>query len=159
MRIKNENGYTLIELMIVIMIGAIVTTAVSIAVFKMRSDVEYDNILTKVVEQVDLARVKALSGKLSGGTNHVPYGVKFSGDKIIQFEGETYIENASSNVVYQLPVGYGQNITCSPLNNGIILFSPIKGENSNMCTIQITAYGSTNVKGTVYIGKYGIQLL
>jgi hypothetical protein len=155
--ILNAKGYSLVEIIITMGLTAFVVTGVSIAMFRFRDNVEYDIVLNKIVESVNFAKTKAMNSRLDSSEQRIPYSVKFFGNRIVEFEGDVYIEGADTNVEHEIPVGLKLTSSCNPEDNGEVMFSPIKGENSNNCTIYIYKFEQPTPTGSVVIGKYGVS--
>lgn len=157
MEVINTKGYTLIEIIITMAIGAIVISATVLGLFSFRSGFEYDILLNQVVESANYSKLKAVSSVLDLSESRISFSVKFFEDKIVEFEGEEYVEGADNNVEYEVPIGLRLSSTCSPNDNGTVIFAPITGVNSNSCTIYIYKFEQINPTGSIVIGKFGVE--
>ncbi|MBN2015361.1 prepilin-type N-terminal cleavage/methylation domain-containing protein [Candidatus Dojkabacteria bacterium] len=153
----NSKGFTLVEIVLTIAIGAILVSGVTLGLLTYRNNLQYDILLNQIDESVSYAKAKALSGKLDSLNQHSSYGVMFFEDRFIEFEGDEYVEGAVPNVEYNVPVGLRLSATCVPSNNGSVVFSRILGENSNYCTVSIYKFEQTEPAGSVRIGRFGVE--
>lgn len=153
----DQRGFTLVEIMISITVGAIVAGGVIFSLFNYRNNVQYDVLVNRLISSINFVNEKARSGVLDSSEQKVSYGVKFFTDRFVEFEGATYLEGDDKNVQNVLPVGYELNVTCVDDTHQEVVFSQVSGENSNPCTINILRWGQTEPITTIIIGKYGIE--
>ena len=157
MDISGERGYTLVEIIIAMALTAVVATAMAFAFLNFRNNVLYDILLNRIGESVNYAKLKGITSKLDSQDLRSSYSVKFFADRIVEFEGDTYVEGDDANIEYEVPVGLRITSTCSPVDNSVVTFFAITGENSNYCTISIYKFEQAYPTGSVYIGKYGVE--
>ncbi|MDD3647141.1 MAG: prepilin-type N-terminal cleavage/methylation domain-containing protein [Candidatus Dojkabacteria bacterium] len=154
---NSEKGYSLVEIAIVISLGAIVVTMVTFAVFTFRNTIQYDILLNQIVESVNFSKNRALSGRLNDEGSRVGYGVKFFNDTYVEFVGDQYEESDTRNVVNNVPFGLHLDCSCSIDVNDEIVFSAVEGMSNNICTVNIYRSESDDPVGVVVIGRYGIE--
>jgi prepilin-type N-terminal cleavage/methylation domain-containing protein len=154
--IKKNKGFTLTEIIITIALIALVVTLITIGVLNFRNNIEYDILLNKIVESLQFAKMKAVTGKWDSSGSRSSYSIKFFESRFVEFEGDTYVEGGSENIEHEIPLGLRLDPSCSPVDNGIVTFSPIEGENSNSCTIDIYKLEETTPAGSVIVGKHGV---
>lgn len=155
--LTNDYAYTLVEIVLTTGLIAIVSTVISLSFLRFRDGMQYDILINQITESINFAKIKATTSKLDEGGNRISYGVKFSDNQIIEFNGDAYVEDAETNAVYDVPIGLRLSTLCSPNNNGEIYFSPITGEAENICTIFIYKFEQTLPAGSVVVQPYGIQ--
>lgn len=155
--IQNKQGYTLVEIVITIALTAVVVAVFAYAMLNFRNNVQYDILLNRVVESVNYAKTKSMSAKLDSQALRSSYSVKFFENKIVEFEGDIYVEGADTNIEYEVPFGLELSSSCTPVDDGVVSFSAVKGENENSCTVGIHKFEAVSPTGTVYIGRYGVQ--
>ncbi len=153
---KDHKGYTLIEVVFVMAISAIIVTASTFALFVYRNNVLYDVLSNQIIASINSAQIKAKSALLKDDLR-VSQGVIFFENRLVEFSGSDYVEGDDCNVEYNVPTGFSLGTTCSPTDNGVVLFSPIRGEGTNTCTIDIYKYEDTIPTGTITVGKFGIE--
>lgn len=157
MNIRCEKGFSLVEIALVLSLGAIVVTIVSFSVINFRNTVQYDILLNQLVESVNSSRMKAFSGRLDDSEQRTSYGVKFLDDSFIEFVGDQYEESDTRNIAYSVPLGLRLETFCTTENNGEVVFSPVEVQNGNSCTISIYKSELTDPVGNVVVGKYGVE--
>ena len=153
----NNKAYTLVEIVVTLGLGAIITTGITISMLKFRDNVQYDILLNKVVESVQSTRLKAVSSKENSASERISFSVRFLTNQIVEFEGSTYIEEAGTNIVSEVPVGLHLSSTCSPVNNGTVTFSSHEGINLNECIIYIYRFEQAVPIGSIVIKRFGIE--
>lgn len=156
-QMKNENAYSLTEVVIAIAVIAIMSIAAGLALFRFRDNVEYDILLNKVTESINYTKLKATQSRLDSDGNRISYGVRFFENRIVEFEGETYVEGADANVEYEVPIGLRLGTSCSPFDDGTVVFSPVEGNNDNECTINIYRFEQSQPIGSVSVSSYGVE--
>jgi prepilin-type N-terminal cleavage/methylation domain-containing protein len=155
--ILNKKAYTLVEIVITLALGAIITTGVTVSMLKFRDNVQYDILLNKIVESVQSTRLKAVSSKENNAGVRSSFSVHFFTDRIVEFEGSIYTEGAGTNIVSEVPVGLRLSSTCSPVNDGIVTFSVHEGANTNDCIIYIYRFEQTVPIGSIVIKRFGVE--
>jgi len=156
-RIKNSRGYSLVEVVITVGLSAVVLAVISLSMFTYRNNIEYDNLFHEIIESVHSVRSKAMSSRLDDSDNRTSYSIKFLEDKFVEYEGDVYTDGDSENLEHDIPFGFRLGSLCNPDDDGTITFSPVKGENANMCEVYIYKLESADPLGTVVIGKYGLE--
>jgi len=154
---RNQKGITLVEIIIVIAITGIISSIAAFGVLKFRDSIQYNILLNSIVESTNNVKMKAMTSRLDESDTRISYGIIFFENRYVEFEGDTYVEGADTNVEYQVAIGLRLSSTCSPTDNGTVVFSPITGENTNMCTIYIYRLEQVTQIGNIAISKYGVQ--
>ena len=155
--LSNDKGYTLIEIVIVIGLGAIVAGAMSWGLMNFRNTVEYDILLNQIVKSMNQVKLKATSSQLDSAGQRTNYSIMFLENKFVQFEGDVYTEGANSNIESDVSTGLKLSTSCAPIDNGIVTFEPIVGTTSNRCIIYIYKFENPSPVGTIVVGEYGVE--
>ena len=150
----NQTGYSLVEIIIAIALSAIVGTLSTIAVLNLKEKIESDIVYRNIEESINLAQIKAHSGKVNDSGNQDSYGVAFFDNRIVSFRGSTYVEDEDSNIEYNLPAGFTLSVLCDDLDSSVI-FEPIDGQSSDSCEVEV--YHMDDLQYTIKIGLYGIE--
>jgi prepilin-type N-terminal cleavage/methylation domain-containing protein len=153
---RMQRGYSLIEIILTIGIGAIIATTITFGLFNFRDNVQYDIVINEMVESVDYAKVRAMKSQLDAAGQKSNYGVIFFEDSFVEFEGNGYVEGLDSNVLHNIPFGFSLDVTCDDLGNSIV-FARVTGINSNPCEIDIYKWEDNEPTGSVVIGPYGVE--
>lgn len=152
-----EGGYSLTEIMIVIAILSIIAVSATIALFQFRNSVQYNILLNRITESVNYTKLRSLQSELDDNNARISYSVIFFEDRIVEFEGTIYDEDAETNVEFYVPFGLSLSSVCSPVNNGVVTFTPVEAKTLNRCTISIHRFEQPGVIGNVVIGTYGVE--
>jgi prepilin-type N-terminal cleavage/methylation domain-containing protein len=99
MKPLNQKGFTLIEFLIAITVIVLLIGISLISYRFFEKGTELENTAQNILATLKLAQTKTLSSEEAS-----QYGVRFENNKYILFKGETYLEGAVDNKVYQLPI-------------------------------------------------------
>ena len=136
-----KSGFTLIELLTVIGIFSMVASAAFVTLNGTRSEAILEEAEAIIIQAFGEAQNKAATGV--GNTNH---GVHIEGNKIISFEGDTYIPGTGEERILPQPISTNHpdttiifsRITAKPDISIAIILSHINGSTK---TITITNDG------------------
>ena len=155
--IKNNKGFSLVEVVIVASISSVIFTTVALSMFTFRNNVAYDVLFHEIIETINDSRAKAVASRLDTGDNRISYSIKFLENQFVEFEGDVYVDGADGNIEHTVPFGFNLSSSCSPNNDGTITFSPINGVNLQNCTVSINKIEGGGAIGSIEVGKYGIE--
>lgn len=130
-----KNGYTLIELVMVIAIIAVILAIVIVPLSKFRKQEALQNTTNAITSILNEARTKTLAGY-----NNTTYSVRIESTRAILFVGTTYSSDASTNEIYT----YESPTTATySLQGGgqIISFVRLKGTTTQYGTITTSVTG------------------
>lgn len=151
-------GFTLLEIIIVV---AIVSVVGAIGIISTRSFQQYADI-DAAANQI-VAVLREARDRTAATDFAVVYGVHFESDRYIRFQGPAYNENATTNVIYNLPASlelYEINVG----GDSEILFNSLDGSadragSTSMRIIDNPAESRTiNIFSTGVIGIAGMDL-
>jgi len=147
---KNKNGFTLIEILITIAIFAIILGITIVAVRSFSDTVNLDNAGKIIGTNIKLAKMRSV-----GALNDTNYGVRFEGDKITVFAGDTFDVSDPTNKVVNL----SDNVKISDISlagGGIdLVFNRLTGTTNNAGTIEIELVNNSSEKKQIVINEEG----
>jgi len=153
----NDRGYSLVEIVITIALGAVLISAISLSLFTFRNNVEYDILFNEIIESINNSKSLAVVSKLDSTDNRSSFSVKFMENKFVEFEGDIYLEGNESNVEHYIPIGFRLGSVCSPNDDGTVTFSPVSGESVQSCIVSIYKLEDAMPAGTLLIDRYGLE--
>ncbi|MEI7480069.1 MAG: type II secretion system protein [bacterium] len=147
---KNKNGFTLIEIMIVIAIGVILATIVTFSFFAMKERGNINKNISQAKVLLEQAKVQSVSG-----LNDTNYGVHVQFDKLVLFSGSTYFASSTDNV----PLIFENNLffATSSFAGGDgsnVVFKKITGATDNYGSLTIKTSNSST-SAVIYISPAG----
>ena len=148
--IQNSNGFTLIEILITIAIFAIILSIVIVATRSFSDTVNLDNAGKIIGTNIKLAKMRSV-----GALNDTNYGVRFEGDKITVFAGDTFDVSDPTNKVVNLSDGV--KISGISLAGGGVdlVFNRLTGTTNNAGTIEIELVNNSSEKKQIVINEEG----
>jgi len=149
-KLRNK-GFTLIEVVLVLALGALVTGFVVLSFSKVNATEALDKNTDLVVSVLNEARTMTLSA--IGDTR---YGVHFDSNQVVRFQGTSYATTTSSNVQSTINTQVGiRNIA---LNGGgtNVAFDRLTGGTTQSGTIQIYLKSATTTYKTVTVSVTGL---
>lgn len=148
---KKKFGFTLIELLVVIaillIVGSIVITGFKS--FQTRQTLELS--VKEVRQMLEFARSETLASR--GDTQ---YGVYIEEDRVVLFEGASYVEGDAENDSFELPPQVSLSLVSLMPVSDEILFSRGTGEPSSAGFIEVSVVHSPSTKRTITITATGI---
>ena len=148
--IQNSSGFTLIEILVTIAIFAIILSIVIVATKSFSDTVNLDNAGKIIGTNIKLAKMRSV-----GALNDTNYGVRFEGDKITVFAGDTFDVSDPTNKVVNL----SDNVKISSINlagGGIdLVFNRLTGTTNNAGTIEIELANDSSEKKQIVINEEG----
>lgn len=150
--LKNTQGLSLAE--VIVSVGILlVITRISTGVF---GDLKRGQVLKteteRVISVIETAHSNALTGK-----DQSPYGVYIQSDRLVLFEGSTYVPNSTNNK--EVVLLDGAIIASSTLNNAssTIIFAKLTGETTNNGLIELrVSFRKKTVRNIIEVLPSGI---
>lgn len=144
-----KKGFTLIEILVVLALGALVTTFVALSFSKVNATEALDKNSDLVVSVLHEARAMTLSA-----VDDTRYGVHFDEDKAVLFRGAVYSAASATNVATTLNSQVGiRNISLSG-GGANVVFNRLTGATAQYGTLEIylksapTTYLTITISGT-----------
>lgn len=152
---KHKNGFTLVEILIIMGILAVLFTITSLNLTNTVPQSSLDNTVRLFIADLKQQQLNALTGNTEGQGSSSDYGIYFTSGKYTLFRGSSY--NASDTANFDVvtdDIDTSSTSTGSVIvfikNSGIIKnFSP----SNNTITFTQTNIGSQK---TITINKYGV---
>ncbi len=149
---KNKNfGISLIEIIVAIAIGAILTATIVVSFSSFRNSKIVDVSADQILSVINEARVKAVSSE-----DYSRFGVHFEANRTVLFKGHVFMEPSSSNVQTVLsPLAEISNIS---LNGGgaDMVFQKLTGKTSNYGSLRVRLKSNNNKYKTISVKSTGI---
>jgi prepilin-type N-terminal cleavage/methylation domain-containing protein len=148
---QTNKGFTLIELLVVIAILLVVGTIVVASFTNFQTHQTLELTAKEVRQMFETARSETLASK-----NDLQYGVYVDTDEIVLFQGNSYVDGAPENVLFELdPRVVVSLISLSPTTDEI-LFSRGTGEPSSSGYIEVSLLNNPSAKRVITITSTGI---
>ncbi len=148
-KFQNKNGFTLIEVLIVISI-LVIMIGIAATIGRSFSDtVNLDNSAKMVGTNIKLAKTRSVNA-----LNDTNYGVHFEDNYIVIFAGNTFVEGDPANEIINLSDGIKtQNISFA--GGGDLVFSRLTGVTNNPGSIEITLVKDLSKIRQIVVNKEG----
>lgn len=146
---NHDRGFTLIEILIALGIGLVLTTVVLSVFMNFRSYQALDKDVGLIVEVIRQAKSLTLNSK-----NSSQYGVHFESGSITIFTGASYSSTSPTNLVHTFNSGVSATTTLTGSVRDIV-FKRLSGETDNNGTIVLSSQFSTTTK-TITVYKTGL---
>lgn len=153
---QNENGFTLLEILIAIGIFAIMLSIAVVVTMSFSDTVNLDNSGKIIGTNVKLAKTRSI-----GALNNTNYGVHFESDRVIVFAGDDFVSGDLTNKVTDLPddveiffdnIDLAENPTESGYN---VVFSRLTGVTDNYGTVEIRLISNPSEVKQIVINREG----
>ncbi len=152
MHTSRHKGITLIETLLVVVLGTIVTGFVALSFSKVDEHEALETGADTVVSVLSEARSLTLSAAAD-----TRYGVHFDTDQVVLFRGATYSSSASTNVPTQLNAKVGlRNIALTGGGSNVV-FNRLTGATSHSGSFEIYLKSATSTYRTINISATGVS--
>ncbi|HEY4476804.1 MAG TPA: prepilin-type N-terminal cleavage/methylation domain-containing protein [Candidatus Paceibacterota bacterium] len=154
-KLKADQGFTILEFLVVISIIVLVATIIIIPFKQFRDNQVLDNTVNDVLAVLADARGKTLS---SEGDSQ--YGVNFVSDLATLFKGDTFL-GAGTLGNEEIEINYPATLSTISLTGGgsSIVFERLTGTTANSGTIVISLSNSEPQTRTIIISSAGVVSL
>ena len=150
--IKNKKlGFSLIEMIVVIAIGAVLVAAVVVSFSSFRNSKIVDISADQILSVINEARVKAVSSE-----DYSRFGVRLEANRAVFFKGDIFTEPNPSNM--ETPMSPLVEISNISLNGGgvDIVFQKLTGKTSNYGSLRVRLKSDNNKYKIISIKSTGI---
>ncbi len=153
---KIQQGFTFIELLLVMSVIAILTTFVSVALINSRASTSLETVTATFMADLKSQQIKSMVGDTEGRGTPNFYGIYLDQNKYVLFHGDTYLPQSAEN--FEISMDNSVRITTTFPNN-VVQFASQSGELSNFNAAQnsITFSDTSTTKSkTFLLNKYGV---
>jgi len=148
---KNKNGFTLIEIIIVMSIIVFLISASIVSYRSFEKSTELEKTVQNIISTLKLSQSKTIASNEAS-----PYGIHFESDKYISFKGSEYQPESVNNKIYNISNRLEiYNINLSGEENDII-FQRISGKTEQNGNISIKMISDPTEFKTISIKSSGI---
>lgn len=159
MRNKNQSGFTLIEIIIVISVFTILFAVSTISLTGLIPEANFVSSYQSILSDIKNQQLKAMTGDTNGSGSGSAYGIYLEDDQYTLFKGLAYNPSSSDNVIVELPPGL--NITEITFPFASLVFLQVNGEISNYDQLNSSfklTNTSTSEEKIVNLNKLGVVL-
>lgn len=148
---KKQTGFSLIEMIVVIAIGAFLVSAVIVSFSSFRNNKIVDVSADQILSVINEARVKTVSSE-----DYSRFGVRFEAGRVVFFKGDVFTEPNSSNI--QTMLSPLVEISDISINGGgaDIVFQKLTGKTSNYGSLRVRLKSDNNKYKTISVKSTGI---
>ncbi|MEK7135100.1 MAG: type II secretion system protein [Patescibacteria group bacterium] len=146
-----QKGFTVIEIIIVLAIGALLTGFVALSFSKINEHEALNTNADLIVSILNEARSMTLSSVGDTG-----YGVHFDIDQVVLFRGAVYSSGSATNVPTTLNSRVAmRNISFGGGSN--VIFSRLTGATAQAGTLQVYLKSATTTYKTISVSAIGVS--
>lgn len=147
---RNERGFTLIELIVVISIFVTLLGFITISLVNSQQTASLTSMQEVLIAELKQQQLKAMIGDTEGRSVADSYGIHFDSNRYVTFHGFAYSPGESSNSVFNL------DSNTQFVNPGFdIIFSKLSGEITAAMIIELQ--DNTNFKlKRIHLNRYGV---
>ena len=148
---RKNSGFSLIEIIAVIAIGAVLVAVIVVSFSSFRNSKTVDITADQVLSVINEARVKTVSSE-----DYSRFGVHFETSRVVLFKGDVFTEPNSSNT--ETPVSPLVEISNISLNGGgaDIVFQKLTGKTGNYGSLRVRLKSDNNKYKTISVKSTGI---
>lgn len=148
---KKQKGFSLIEIIVIIAIGAVLTATIVFSFSSFRNSKIVDVSADQILSVINEARVKTVSSE-----DYSRFGIHFEAGRVLFFKGDVFTEPNSSNIQTTLsPLVEISNISLSG-GGADIVFQKLTGKTSNYGSLRIRLKSDNNKYKTISVKSTGI---
>jgi prepilin-type N-terminal cleavage/methylation domain-containing protein len=156
--LKNENGFSILEVVLAMSLLAILMGIATINLFS-ATNKTYQNTATAILyTDLKSQQIKAMNGDTNGSGTTGAYGVYFLPTQYILFQGITYSPSNPTNFAVKIPDDVKFTNILFP--NSQIIFASGSGEFANFAngqnSVVINGTGGSLGQKTVTINRFGV---
>jgi prepilin-type N-terminal cleavage/methylation domain-containing protein len=155
--VRNQKGFTLIEIVLVVMLlGILIAISTQIVQFNL-PHIALDTLSQQVISDIKNQQMTAISGVTPQSGAYVDYSIRFEEHRYIMYPGLVYQENNPENTVVILDDGYVFSDITFP--SGELSFSRLSGDVRNYSSAQNSVsimFSQTNEKRVITVNKRGV---
>lgn len=151
MRNKKQKGFSLIEMIIVLAVGAVLVTSVVVSFSSFRNSKIVDVSADQILSVINEARVKTVSSE-----DYSRFGVRLEANRAVFFKGDIFTESDPSN--RETPLSSLVEISDLSLNGGgtDIVFQKLTGKTSNYGSLRVRLKSDNDKYKTISVKSTGI---
>ena len=148
---RKNSGFSLIEIVIAMAIGAVLVAAIVVSFSSFRNSKIVDVSADQVLAVINEARVKTVSSE-----DYSRFGVHFETSRVVLFKGDVFTEPNSSNT--ETPVSPLVEISNISLNGGgaNLVFQKLTGKTGNYGSLRVRLKSDNNKYKTISVKSAGI---
>ena len=154
---NSQGGFSLIELMVVMTIGAVLFSMVAFNLLGLQANTSQQSSINSLISDIKSQQFMAMNGVTEGRNESDNYGIYFMQDEYVLFHGDSYNSMESTNFSIELPSDVEIQSTTFPNNS--VIFTQISGELSGFTpgnnTI-IVREKNINKQVVITLNKYGV---
>jgi len=148
---SNKKGFTLIEILLVIVIMTIVSTIIITSLLKLNASQVLEKGASLVISVLDEAHSLTLSSK-----NDSQYGVHFEDSRVTLFKGSTYSSSNPNNISSEIDNRVGiRNVSLTGGGSDVV-FKRLTGSTSQAGALELFLKSSTTIARTINISATGV---
>ena len=148
---KKQKGFSLIEMVVVVAIGAVLVAVVVFSFSSFRNNKIIDVSADQILSVINEARVKTVSSE-----DYSRFGVRLEANRAVFFKGDTFTEPNPSNI--QTTLSSLVEISDISLSGGgaDIVFQKLTGKTSNYGSLRVRLRSDNNKYKTISVKSTGI---
>ncbi len=153
---KHANGFTLIEVIVVLGVLATLMSVATINVLRLQRHTHIQTTITTLATDLYEQRQRAMTGDTQGRSTQDSYGVHFETDRYVLFHGSSYSAASPDNVSIQIPDPIQMSSTTFPSSDVIFLKGSGQISGYSQTTNTVTLTNTTNSEAvTLVFNAYG----
>lgn len=152
-----DNGFTLIELCVILGIIAILASFASFNLFHAINSSTLDSSTSLLVSDIKNQQIKMMGGNVISSPTTIPFGIHFLSSQYILFHSSTYSNGDPNNLAVNLENGVQFSSVNLPSSELIFASSSGEIQNFNPAQNSITITNvNTGAQKVITLNKYGV---